>query len=444
MKKLLALLLALAMALSCVGAFAEETESKETAFAIPSFSVTFESTADVEALAALLPMFGADESTMTIMQAILPLLAETNGQLVFADNGLQLDLGLKGQNILTVAAEQTEGGFALASDILPSYVLTLSTETIEEIFKQFTAQTEEAFANVNFEALMENLTGYITQYIAACTGAVTFGEPEMGEYAFEDLELTFNCMAPITVDTEAIKAAVETLTEQLKNDESLSGLINAMGAMGLPADTSEQTAVIFPDQVNAAVYTNVDEEGNAVGDATLVVVETATTVEEQTVAVNVVVVVEGQSVSVAVTMPDQDITVSVALMPTDDGAAMNCMFQGMGLTAAENVVFSMGETIQVYTEYFLMDLEKAIATELVNFAMGGERTFAVMDENKTAVSVEQLMADTEGQISAALLSDIMSNGLGTLIAKVSEIMPNEVAALMAMFMPAEAVEAPAE
>ena len=39
MKKILALLLALMMALSCVGVFAEEVESNEIAFELPSFTV---------------------------------------------------------------------------------------------------------------------------------------------------------------------------------------------------------------------------------------------------------------------------------------------------------------------------------------------------------------------------------------------------------------------
>lgn len=439
MKKILALLLALVMALGCIGAFAEET-SENTA-ELPSFTMKFASSVDVDALAELLPLFGVDETTAAMLKSILPLFAEIDGQLVFADYGAQLDLGLKGQTVLTLGAEMVEGGFVLASDILPSYMLTLDYETIENIFSDFAAQAKDAMANVDFGTLLQNLTVYLSKYTSAVTDAITFGDPEVGEYTFEELEKTYNCMTPIIVDTEAIKTAIEGFANELKNDESIASLISALGTLGLPAGNDEAVTVIIPDQVSAAYFANVDAEGNPVGEDTLVAVETVTNTEDTTVSVNVYVLVEGKTVSVAVNVPEQEITVSVTFMPTEDGAAISCQFAGNGITAAENIVFSMGEVIQLYTEDYLMD--KLISTQTVVFGQGGERTFTVLDENKTAVSVEQLMADTEGEISGALLADVMSNGLGALIAKVSQIMPDEVNALMNLFTP-NTVEEPVE
>lgn len=443
MKKMLALLLALIMALGCFGAFAEDTQSNEITFELPSFSVVWEATVNSEAVAQLLPMFGLDESTAAMVQTILPLLSETNGQIVFANNGLQFDLGLKGQNVLTIAGERTEGGFALASDILPSYVITLADETIEEIFKQFTAQTEDALANVDMEALIENVSGYAMQFIGVCSEAVSYGEPEMGEFAFEDLELTFNCRLPIIIDMEAIKGGLETLIQQIKSDETFGSLIDSLGAMGAPADLSEDTAIIVPE-VTVYAYSNVDEEGNAVDDTTLVTVDTVATAEGETVAVNVIVLVEGEAVSVFVAIPDQDMNIAVYVEPTEEGVGISVMFEGMGLSAGEVIAIAMDEALTVYAESYLMDMENPITTETLAFLEGGERTFAVLDENKTVIGVEQLMADTEGEYTNALMADVMSNGLGALIAKISEIMPEEMAALMTMMYPAEAVEGVAE
>ena len=444
MKKILALLMALIMALGCVGAFAEETQSNEITFEIPAFTVAFESTVNTEALAALLPMFGVDEATVGMAQAILPLLAEMNGQLVFADNGAQFDLGLKGQNVLTIAGEKNEGTIAVASDILPSFVLTLSTETIKQLFEQFTAQSQEALAGVDMEALIANMTGYAMQFAGVCSQAVTFGDPEMGEFVFEDLEKTFNCRMPINIDMEAIKAGLETLIQQIKSDETIGSLISTMGTMGMPVDMSEDPEIVVPQEVTAYTYANVDEEGNQVDDTTLVTVETVTTVEEVTVTVDVTVLVEGSSVSVAVEMPEQDIAITVYVEPADDGVGISFYFEGMGVTAGEVLAISMGETLQLYSETYLMDMENPICTELVTFAQGGERTFTVLDENKTVFSVEQLMSDTTGEAVQALLADVMNNGLGNLIAKVSQIMPEQMGTLMNLFMPAEAVEGAAE
>ena len=444
MKKILALLLALVMALGCVGAFAEDTQSNEITFELPAFTLAFESTVDVDALLALMPMFGIDESTLGMMQTILPLLAETNGQLVFADNGVQIDIGIKGQNVLTVAGEQTEDGFALASDILPSYVLTLSNETIEQFIQQFTAQTEDAMANVDVEAIIENVTGYAMQFGAAVTEAVSYGEPEVGEFAFEDLEQTFNCRMPIIIDVEAIKAAMETLIGQIEADEQIGSLIETVSSFGMPMDMGEETTVIFPDEVTVYAYTNVDEEGNQVDDTTLVTVETVTAAEGETVTVNVNVLVEGETVTVMIEIPEQDIALSVYVEPTEDGAAITIMFDGQGITAAEALAIAMGDALTLYSESYLMDLENPISTETVVFVEGGERDFAVLDENKAVITVEQLMADTEGEITNALMADVMGNGLGALMTKLSEIMPEQMAGLMSMMAPAEAVEGAAE
>ena len=436
MKKILALLLALVMALGCVGAVAEETAGENT-IALPSFTVAFESTLNTDAVAALLPMFGIDEATAAQVQPILTLLANTNGQLVFADNGVQLDLGLKGQNILTIAGEQTEGGFALASDILPSYVITLANETIESILQQFTAQTEDAMAGVDMNALAEKLTGYFMEYAAAVTGAVKPGDPEMGEFTFEfeDGSLTFNCRMPIDVDMETIKTATLSLVEQIKNDENVASLISALENMNIPVEITDNPEVVIPE-VTVYAYTNVDEEGNSTGEATMVTVET--TAEDQTV--NVTVLVNGQSVSVFVEIPEQG-TVNVYVEPTESGLSVSVEMDAAGIQCAEDIEVSVGENgLVLESETYFMDMENAITTDVVTFAMGGERTFAVQDENKTAIAAEQLMADSEGEIIGALMADVMSNGLGALIAKVSEVMPEEAGALMTLLSGGQAAE----
>lgn len=441
MKKILALLLALMMALSCVGAVAEETQSNEPAFALPSFTLTWEEALDVDAILSLLSDFGLDETLVAQAQAILPLLANTNGQIVFADNGVEFDLGLKGQNVLSVGAELTEEGITLASDILPSYVLTLSTETIqavvEQVITQFTSQSE-ALSGVDMNALAESLMTYAMQYSAALSGAVTMGEPEFGEYVFEDKNLEFNCKMPIIVDMEAIKDAVLTLMDQIKNDEAFGSLFSALGSMGMNVDlsSSEDVNVIMPNvEVNA--YTIVDEEGKQADDMTFVTVDVSAAEEELTMAVNVCVLVDEGTVAVEVKVPEQNIAFTFYAEPTETGVVLSCIFEGMGIEAMELMNINTAEGLNLYSEFYLMDLENPISVDQLTFGMGGERTFAVQDENKTVFPVEQLMADTEGEAMGALLGDVMSNGLGNLIAKVSEILPDEVAALMSMMAPAE-------
>ena len=103
-----------------------------------------------------------------------------------------------------------------------------------------------------------------------------------------------------------------------------------------------------------------------------------------------------------------------------------------GVEAAETLTVTIGEVLQLSSATYLFDMENPIATDLVTLARSGERDFTVLDENKAEITVEQLMADSEGETIGALLGDVMSNGLGALLAKVSEIMPDEVAALMTL------------
>ena len=273
------------------------------------------------------------------------------------------------------------------------------------------------------------------QIASAVTTAVSNGEPEVGEFVFEDLDLTFNCRMPIEIDMEAIKAAALTLAEQLKNDESFASLISTLGSKGISVDITENPEIVVPE-VTVYAYTNVDEEGNNIGEVNMVTVEVAS--EGQTV--NVTVLMEGQNVVVYVEMPEQNISVTVRVEPNDSGIFVSFVMNAAGVQAAETLTVSMGEAIQLNSETYLFDMENPIATDLVTLATSGERDFTVLDENKAEIAVEQLMADTEGEIAGALLGDVMSNGLGALLAKVSEIMPDEVAALMTLLSGGQAAE----
>ena len=259
----------------------------------------------------------------------------------------------------------------------------------------------------------------------------------MGEFTFEfeDGDMTFNCRVPIEIDMEAIKTAALALMEQIKNDENVASLLSALGTMGIPVETTENADINLPE-VTVYAYTNVDEEGNSDG-TTLVTVEAAA--EDQTV--NVAVLLAGQNVAVFVEIPEQG-KVNVYVETSETGAVIvSIEMNAAGVQCAEVIEVSAGENgLVLESETYFMDMENPITTDVVTLAMGGERTFAVQDANKTAIAVEQLMADSEGEVIGALLGDVMSNGLGALIAKVSEVMPEEVGALMTLLSGGQAAE----
>ena len=126
MKKLIALLVAMMMAFSCVSVLAEETA---ISINVPNFTLTSEVTVNEEQVMALLPVLGLPEENVGMVQAFLPMLNGLSETIIFADMGLQYDLLLKGQEILSLVAEANEKGFALASNLVPSYKLTIQAGT---------------------------------------------------------------------------------------------------------------------------------------------------------------------------------------------------------------------------------------------------------------------------------------------------------------------------
>ena len=434
MKKILALLMALVMALGCVSAFAEETQNNEITFELPAITLNAETTIDIAEMEKVLTMFGAvDEDTMAMVKTILPILSVINESVVVADNGVQFDLGLKGQNMLTIACEQTEDGFALATDLLPSYVITVSNETIQQYAEQIAGQMQDAFANVDMEALAEKISEYGVEFVMTAMSAVKPGDSEhVAIYDYDGYQ--FNTKTDIEVDLKTIVDAAADLIKKVRDDETFKPMFDAMqsaaGTLNLPTD--EDLAIDeekLPDVV-CTMYTNTDDEFQATDATSLTYVETAAKDGAQKVDV-AVLVADG----VQVTIEDQDGNiVDVTVYMEDDTVNVTVSLNAQGISVSFGEIITMGDPVAIDAFLYFMDGENPLIEEVATVAQGGERTFAVLDENKTIITVEQLLADTEGEIANALMGDLMGNGLGGLIAKVSEIDPEAVSTIMSLFM----------
>ena len=114
MKKLLALIVALAMALSCA-ALAETT------------TIYSETDIDRDVLALGLAAMGKDESFILQADTLAAVLTEASTRLTVDDDGFQWDLMLGGKDILTVAGEMEKNG--LYNDNTRPYLLQLMEVT---------------------------------------------------------------------------------------------------------------------------------------------------------------------------------------------------------------------------------------------------------------------------------------------------------------------------
>lgn len=443
MKKLLALVMALMMALSCFTALAEEPAKKTgLSFELPAITVTDEITLNEEAIMALLPiMSGISEESVAMFQPIIALLNNLSFKAVTDEYGLQFDVNLKGQNILTLAGEMTENGVALATDLLPSYAFTLSYETIKQAMEARNLKIQEVLANVDMEKLVANVMSYSMQYSSIIMSSVTMGETEFGEFYIEANDYTFNTCTPITVDTEAIAAAVATLAEQLKNDETVNSLISALNNAGFPVQLNGGINIVLP-KVAAWTYANVDEEGYSLDGVTYIVVEA--TFDDPSKDFDVKVLVNENGVMVTVFVPTLDTDVVMAVNPTDNGLVMVIETEIQEMYIGAKATLFIGETINLDCDLFFQDPENPILCEKVVVAFEGERTFTVLGENKTVVDAADLVGETiNDELRSSLLGDVY-NGLNGLLAKAAAVMPEEVTALMNLMMGAPAVEEAAE
>ncbi|MBQ7657087.1 MAG: hypothetical protein IJS41_11355, partial [Clostridia bacterium] len=268
MKKLIAVLLAMVMAFSCTFALAEEPAQSLPGFELPAFTTTFQMELDEEAALSLLTAAGLPEEYAGIAKTLLPLLNGMGEQVVFANNGLQYDLKIKDQDVFSLVAEATEGGFALSTDLLPSYVLTIKQETLAKLFKQAMEQFQTGIGQLDMEKIMEaagSIFNYAMEMGEVMQNSVAFGEPVKGEYPLVD-GVVFNTEKTLTVDVNAIMEAVKTFAAKVTADETIKSALESVASM-IPGAEFDPAALALEDvpaeqlpEVTGLVYTITDDE----------------------------------------------------------------------------------------------------------------------------------------------------------------------------------------
>ena len=438
MKKLLAVLLVLMMSLASLGAFAEETEPALPALEIPAFTVTSSLSLDQEMAAQLLPLFVTDEAQLGMIMKVLPVVGNLGARLTAADGGVQADIRLKDADVASIAVAQTEDGFALVSDVIPSYVITVSNETIKNLTEQFTSQLSGALENVDMNAVMNAVMSYGQEYMEALQGAMTFGEPEVGEYEFEGV--AFNIKMPMNVDMKAVALAQQTIIKKLLQDDAIAPLLQSFGGALNTSNLDESIDAIqgLPEEqtpaLDLAIYTCMDAEGNAINNNVCVDGKIDTKTDEVgDIALNVLVI--ESAVKATIDMPKQQVNLVIAGSFDGQDVKLGLDVNAMGVYVGLVATGSLNEAgLHIEEQMYFMTDEKPLLTSVTDVAQGGERTLPFDTEGKTVLTIEELMNDKEGTLAQGLLMDAMSNGLASLIAKASSVMPDEVTGLVNLVM----------
>ena len=440
MKKTIALLLALLMLLSCVGGLAEETNTSTLPqMPIPPVTITSNISINQEAVMNLLPMLGIPEESAGIVQNVLPLLSNLGTRLVYAGNAGQMDILLKGEEVISAAVAQTEDGVALTSDVIPSYVLVLSNDTLQKLIEQVTSQLNSSTKNLDMEAIMNAAMKYVGEFMEVAQSSLTIGEPEAGEFAIEDVP--FNVKTPVTVDAKAMALAALNMVKKIAQDEAFASVLSSAGAVDLSKldeaianvenSTEENTPAIAFD-----IYSAVTEEGAA--SQYFAVVGALDTKTEQVGVVNVTLLVVAPEFKVIVDAPAMELNCVATVLVDGSGATATVSAVIKGMYIGLNAVIVMTDTgLHAEEELYFLNEESPLLTEVVDVVFdAAEVTADFSGEGKTVLNIEQLLNDKEGQYSGELMMDVMNNGLTNLLGKAMNAMPEEVANLMNLLMPA--------
>ncbi len=430
MKKLFALILALLLILSCTSAFAR--------------TVTTKLTIDSEQAKSLISGFGVPEAQLATMDPIFSLVNALGVRVTTAEDGAQVDLDLNGADALSLGWASDDAGVNIVSTLFPNYYLTLSNETLTQMLTQIAqnmpgASNEGGAGGFDMAAMQSVFGGYYQKWMEACMAAGIPGEPVEVKYEYENY--VFDTMVPVTVDMEAITEATTELLNELLNDPVAMSMLQGM-AQGIAQssgatfdpETFEADLIAgfvewmahFPDEVNAEVYTNANDESGMF----YMYAESYYEGEEIPFFTAYMLYENAQNMDMGYVMNITDdetgesviMTAGFAMKDTD----MKMSFAMDGIYYGLNMSFNDGN---MTFDVFFMNDEAPLMTITVEITEGGDRTLPVDNAGKTVLAVEEIMQNANSEAAQGLYGDIQANGLGALLGAVMQQVP-ELGSLM--------------
>lgn len=437
MKKLFALLLALAMLLSCTAALADAAAPVEAPAVAPEsplagpLTIYAKTTIDREVLAVDLAALGLDDTTIALVDTFAAVLAESAERLVIADNGMQWDMILKDKDILSIAGKATDQGLSLGSSVIPNYTIDFSAEEVQSFIQSMASMMpEEEAPNFDVNALTETVVTHLNSFIETAANAIETGEPQTGDYVMDGI--SYNMCVPMDVDVAAISTALNQMVKDLLADPTVAAAIAQYDKSGKVAQSTE--TMLNPETVPAVhldMYMTIDEQGNQSGpvDTAFYVVDVNSTEEPLTTGD---VLVNGEDVTVNVQFLTAGINMTFTATKVETGNRFstdiyaNDMYIGW---SAELGIDQDGTRYNDADIYFL-DPEKPLVCVHTTMAHEGELTFDL--DGKKSVTLTDLTAK-DGKALSSLAMDAMMNGLGGILSAATEAMPDEVGTLLTLF-----------
>ena len=433
MKKTIAMLLALMLALSGTLSLAEGMP-----MAFPELTLESALHIDREAAAGLMATFGLQENQIALADKVLAVLDAVGEKVVLADVGLQYDLKLNDAQVFSLGGELTDNGLAIASTLFPHYVLTASPESLMKVLNSIMETVQSAQGGDDMDPSAQAKIGeYAQQFVETAMGAIQFGEPESGE--FEMGETTYNTRLLIDVDSKAIVEALKVLVDQVTSDETVMAALQAAQGVGVDLSEAENASEnLDPENapaIAATYYTNIDEEGNLVAGSYTAIEVTEVGKEAPNLFIDVAQAETGLAIEISA--PENAVTVTVNFGQEEKSffARLDADIQGIYL-GLDGIVTMADAGMDIDFALYVLDSENPLLTANAKIAFEGERTLTVQDEGKTAVAIEALLsedgAEADNTAAMGLMMDVMINGLGGAVGTATEAVP-EIADLINLF-----------
>ena len=429
MKKLLAVLLALVLALSCTLAVAETTTPAEGQ-EFPGLTVESEYDVNREAISKMLTEMGLDEGLVKLADAVAAIADECGEKLVIAKDGVQCDVLLKGTSLANVVTQFTENGLLIGSNLIPNYAISVSFGDLLEMFLAQVQEEVEAAESFDIAGITEALNTHVDTFVNSCSAAIIPGEPKQGDFVMDGV--SYNTMVPMKIDRPTILDAFNELTESLENDETIQAALMQLALMGVDvnfgssSDTESIDKATLPS-VAVETYMNLDENGQENGPTQVIVyVVPAGETEAATVVTTKVnennITVDAQFISANATLNftmDRDPQDMLGMKCRMD-AYVKDFYAGFAAVTA-----SSGEKITFDAYVYVQDAENAIAEEHGSITLQGELTASVSDK-ATVLTMDDLTGEKAGDNISGLFMDMMFSGLGSVLSTATELMPEEV------------------
>ena len=436
MKKIVALLLALVMALSATLALAEPAQT-------PNDGLILASTVNVDRdkAAQFMDEMKLDEKTRKLVDSALAVVNATTDQLIIAENGVRYEVFLNETEVLCLTIGKSDEGLVVLSNLIPGHALTVSNDTVDVATGVLGIASEISRAvrvERETEAYKAALTmqPYFTAFIEDLLSAMRLGDEEKGEFVLQNGK-SYNTRMSISFDRQGVADALNNLFGKMLQDSLiLTVLVNA-----LVTDEDLANSAIVADNVpviDINLYANKDDKSEDLSPDKAFAASLTMPGQSEVYAFEIH---QGKdSVQTLLNIPGADgkggISADFGFVPYDreiNGSSASLQVNVNGDYYGDVFTIGLDEDKEVLTAenaLYIKDSEKPLAT--VHTAIqGGVQPLDLSIGDRHAISVESLLMGEESEkLKKELTGEVVLSGL-SIIGTATKAVP-EFADLLAL------------